>query len=296
MQKIATASFGAWIALLLVGIAWGGTQVLSKLVVEGGHHAIGISFLATAVGAAILAGYIVLTRQALPLGRRYLLFYAIAGALGTALPNALSYEAMRHLSVGVVSIVLALVPIMTLLLALVLRMERPDPVRLAGLGLGAVAVLVLVVPEASLPAPDQAIWVALPVLSCLCYALENVYIAKSRPENLAPLQVMCGLFWAALIMLLPTVWISDTWMIPGAFDGSEFALVAMTLGHIGAYSGFVWLIGRAGPVFAAQVAYVVTLTGVFMGMAIFGEAHSAWVWLSLVMMMAGLTLVRPRER
>ena len=72
------------------------------------------------------------------------------------------------------------------------------------------------------------------------------------------------------------------------------ALGAMTLAHLGAYGGFVWLIGRAGPVFAAQVGYVVTLTGVILGMAVLGETHSAWVWAALVTMLAGLALVQPR--
>ena len=72
------------------------------------------------------------------------------------------------------------------------------------------------------------------------------------------------------------------------------ALIATTILHIGAYGGFVWLIVRAGPVFAAQVGYIVTLTGVFLGMAVLGENNSSWVWLSLVAMLAGLALVKPR--
>jgi drug/metabolite transporter (DMT)-like permease len=37
------------------------------------------------------------------------------------------------------------------------------------------------------------------------------------------------------------------------------------------YAGYVWLVGRAGAVFAAQVAYLVTLFGVFWAMLILGE-------------------------
>lgn len=285
-----------WIALIVIGFAWGSTQLMSKLVVQGGHHPVGIAFLSTALGAVLTTIYLVLTRQKLPVGRTYVVFYLIAGTLGTAVPNVIGYEAMRHLPVGVVSVVLALVPIMTLLMALVLRIERPEPIRLAGLGLGAVAVMMLVLPDSSLPSPDQAIWIALPVITCLSYSLENIYIARWKPEGLEPMQVMCGFFWAALILLLPVVAIGDTWMTLGAFDLAEIALIAMALAHILAYGGFVWLIGQAGPVFAAQVAYVVTLTGVFLGIIVLGEVHSAWVWLSLILMLAGLALVQPRDR
>ncbi len=63
-----------------------------------------------------------------------------------------------------------------------------------------------------------------------------------------------------------------------------------------AYSLFIYLIDAAGPVFASQTAYVVTLSGVAWGIALFGEQHSAWIWLSLIVMLAGLALVTPRKR
>jgi drug/metabolite transporter (DMT)-like permease len=65
---------------------------------------------------------------------------------------------------------------------------------------------------------------------------------------------------------------------------------------MGAYFGFIWLIGHAGPVFASQVGYVVTASGVLLGMAIYDERHSAWVWAALALMFAGLALVKPRQR
>ena len=52
---------------------------------------------------------------------------------------------------------------------------------------------------------------------------------------------------------------------------------------------------RAGPVFASQTAYIVTLAGVLWGMVIYRETHSVWVWASLVVMFIALSLVRPRE-
>ena len=51
----------------------------------------------------------------------------------------------------------------------------------------------------------------------------------------------------------------------------------------------------SGPVFASQCAYVVTLAGVLWGILIYGEAHSTWVWASLVVMIIALSLVRPRD-
>jgi drug/metabolite transporter (DMT)-like permease len=64
---------------------------------------------------------------------------------------------------------------------------------------------------------------------------------------------------------------------------------------MGAYFGFIWLIGQAGPVFASQVGYVVTGSGVVLGMIVYGERHSPWIWAALALMFAGLALVKPRR-
>lgn len=286
----------SWLALLGIGIGWGSTQVLSKIIVNAGHHPVGISITGTVIGALVLAGILMIRRKALPLSRRHLIFYAVCGLTGTAMPHVLGYTAMQELPVGVVSIVIAIVPITTYLAAMMFRMEAVQPLRMLGLICGTIAVLFLVVPDASLPRPDQAIWIALPVLVSLCYTIENIYISKAQPSDIGPMQTMCGLFWAGSLLLIPATIYTGEVMPIGSFDLAEVSLIIMTLLHIGAYGGFVWLIGHAGPVFAAQVAYIVTVAGVLLGILIFGEQNSTWVWLSLVLMMVGLALVQPRNR
>ena len=51
---------------------------------------------------------------------------------------------------------------------------------------------------------------------------------------------------------------------------------------------------KAGAVFAAQVSYLVTGTGLLWSMAILGERYSLWVWGALAVVFAGLFLVQPR--
>ena len=60
------------------------------------------------------------------------------------------------------------------------------------------------------------------------------------------------------------------------------------------YLVFLELIVLAGPLFAAQTGYLVTASGVFWGIIIFAETHSAWVWAALGLIFAGVVLVSPR--
>jgi len=69
----------------------------------------------------------------------------------------------------------------------------------------------------------------------------------------------------------------------------------MALITVSAYGMFLYLVIFAGPVFASQTAYVVTLSGVLWGIMIFNDEHSLWVWLSLGVMMLALALVAPRK-
>jgi len=75
----------------------------------------------------------------------------------------------------------------------------------------------------------------------------------------------------------------------------EWGILANSLLHIVTYGAYIWLVGRTGAVFASQVAYIVTLSGVFLGMLILDESHHTLVWLALALMMAGLALVQPRK-
>ena len=71
-------------------------------------------------------------------------------------------------------------------------------------------------------------------------------------------------------------------------------MLAVATIHTCAYTGFLWLLGRAGAVFAAQVAYLVTGFGMLWAMLILGERYAGWVWLAFVAMLVGIFLVQPR--
>ena len=80
------------------------------------------------------------------------------------------------------------------------------------------------------------------------------------------------------------------------FGTLEWSVLALSIITAVAYTLFITVINIAGPVFASQTGYLVTLGGVVWGMVLFGETHSPWVWASVVTMMMGLALVTPRKQ
>ena len=65
---------------------------------------------------------------------------------------------------------------------------------------------------------------------------------------------------------------SGQWINPlTTFGIPEIALAGAATLHALTYAAYVWMVGRAGAVFAAQVSYLVTGFGVFWAMLALGE-------------------------
>jgi len=79
------------------------------------------------------------------------------------------------------------------------------------------------------------------------------------------------------------------------WTSAHYAVVLSSIIHSIVYATYVWLVTKVGVVFSAQVSYFVTLAGVLWSMAILGEVHSKFIWMSLICMILGMALVKPRS-
>ena len=282
--------------LILLGAGWGATQPLSKIAVSTGHQHFGL-ILWQLVFSIIVLGAIALAQgKRLPLGRDYLWRYALIALVGTVLPNSVSYQAAVHLPAGILSIIISLVPMFALPMALAIGMERFRAMRALGILCGAVAIVLLAGPSTSLPAPGLALWVLIAALSPLLYAVEGTWVARYGILDLDALQLLLGASIVGLLITLPLTLLTGQYIdITQSWGAPEYSLFASSVIHAFVYTAYVWLVGRAGSVFASQVSYLVTGFGVLWAILFLGESYSAYVWSAMAVMMLGLFLVRPRE-
>ena len=279
-----------------MGILWGLSFSLAKMATEGGAHPIGINYWVCLIGAAVLISGSFILRRPLPLRRDVLIVCTVCGVLGSVIPGTAYFYAASRLSPGVLSITIATVPLMTFLAAAVLGVERVSTTRLLGVFLGVLSIALLIGPSTSLPDRSAVPWVLLAVGSALCYTAENLFVAIRMPADVNIYTIVGGMFLAATIIMTPLVVITGTFEpLPWPWGRSEWAILGMAAITVSAYGLFLYLIRYAGPVFASQTAYVVTLSGVIWGIMIFDDEHSLWVWLSLGVMMLALGLVTPRK-
>ena len=291
------APVSAWAILLVAGVSWGGTYSLAKIATQDGAQPLGVALWQGAVGAAILGIIETVRRRRLPLNGRHLAFYLVCGLLGTAIPSTLYFYAAPHLPAGVLAITLGLTPLLTFLGAVLLRLDRYAPGRLLGVMLGIAAVLMIALPETSLPERTASIWVIAALAAALSYAAENVVIAKFRPPGTQSLTLLLGMMSVATLALVPLVFATDSFVaLAWPWGPVQWAIVGMAAVNVFSYWLFIYLVTATGPIFASQMAYVVTISGVAWGLVIFAERHSAWIWAALALMLAGVALVAPRDQ
>jgi drug/metabolite transporter (DMT)-like permease len=283
--------------LTLLGVGWGLTQPLSKIAVSTGHQAFGLIFWQLVIGTFVLGAIVILRGGRIPVSRRTLGFCAMIACLGTIVPNGFSYLAYPHLPAGIMAIVISAVPMLAFPVALALGTDRFSGLRLLGLTCGLIGVALIALPGAGLPAGVPRLWLMIAMISPLCYAFEGNIVAKWGTAGLDPVTAMFGASAVGMVLVLPLALASGQWINPvRSYGAPEGALMLSSVVHALMYSGYVWLVGRAGPVFAAQCSYIVTGAGVLWAMALLGERFPALVWLAIGVMFAGIFLVQPREK
>lgn len=287
--------FKSWVALIVLGLVWGATIPLSKIAVSTGHHPFGVIFWQFVIAIILLGGLAVVLRRQIVISRQTLIFYTIVCLVGTLVPNGFSYLAASHLPAGILGIIIATVPMFALIIALVFRIEKLSATRSVGVALGMVAVILLVAPEASLPKPGQTVFALLALIAPFFYGIETNYLATQTPKKSDPIITLLmasviGLFISAVLVVMFDAWVDliVPWQAP------EWSLLMASVLHALTYAGYIWLVGVAGSVFASQIAYIVTMSAVFIGVLFMGESHASEVWIALAVMIAGVVLVQPK--
>ncbi len=291
-----TRDLGPYAVLLTMGMGWGLSVPLSKIAVSTGHQPLGLIFWQEVVIVTLLGTICVLRGKRLELGLRYWRLYLMIAMCGAVLPDIFFYLAAAKLPGGIMAIVIATVPLFSLPIALALGNETFAWRRVLGLSFGIVGILLLIGPEASLPERAMAAFIPIALMAPLLYATEGNLVAKWGTQGLDPMQVILGASMLGMVISLPLAVVTGQWINPAdSFGAPELALVASAAIHGLVYAVYVWLVGRAGSVFAAQSSYLVTGCGVLWSMLLLHERYAFWIWLALGIMTIGIALVQPRR-
>jgi O-acetylserine/cysteine efflux transporter len=160
-------------------------------VVFAGANAIGVRFVLREMGpfwsAAIrfalagilLAGYMVASRRPIPRGDR-LVGTVLFGVIGFGLAYTFLYEALKDAPAGATMLMLAIVPLLTVLLAVAQGVERLRALGLVGAALACIGILVVSANQASLNVPLLSLGLLLAAATCQA---ESGIVVKRFPPG-----------------------------------------------------------------------------------------------------------------
>ena len=283
--------------LCVLGAGWGITQPLTKIAVSTGYGHFGLVFWQMVIGAICMTVLCLGRGIRLPLERQHLRLYVIIAMIGTVLPNSASYQAAVHLPSGILSLLLSMVPMFAFPMALAMGLDRFSWRRFCGLAFGLMGVLLIVAPGAELSMNLPVFWVFVALFSGFCYAFEGNFVARWGTQGLSPFQVLFGASIVGSLISLPLALGSGQFITPALrLDAAQWALIASSVIHVLVYSGYVWMVGRAGPVFTVQVSYLVTGFGLIWAKLILSEHYAPTIWAALALMFLGMYLVQPRAK
>ena len=243
------------------------------------------------VSIIVLGGVVFIKRIRIIINRQTIIFFIIIALIGTIIPNSASYLAAAQLPAGVMAIIIASVPMFALPIALLLRLERFSLIRITGVLFGIAAIVLLIGPDTSLPELGKAVFVVIALIAPLSYGLEGNFVETQLAKNYDPIAVIFCASIIGFFIVIPLAIVTGSWVdITAPWGKAEFALICSALIHAFVYVAYIWMVNVSGAVFACQVAYIVTIAGVFYSAIFLSETYSGWV-----LVITGFNDVRSRS-
>jgi drug/metabolite transporter (DMT)-like permease len=282
--------------LAYLSVSWGLAFYLIAVALRG-FGPLTVVLLRLLVGALVLYPIMRWQGGRLPAELHWWVRFALLSACGNLLPFSLITWSETRISSGQAGLLMALMPISTVLLAHVfVAHEQLTRRRLLGIGLGFAGVTVLVGAEALSEFGGAQLLAQLAVLvATLSYAVNAVY--TKRLPHIDTLVVATGSLIAGTLMLLPVALVLEQpWLTRAPIDAW---LAAIALG-VFATGLATWVyfkvVSDCGPGFLSVINYLIPAIAFAAGVVFLGEAARPSQFVGLLVICAGIALSQPRRR
>ena len=285
-----------WLMLGYLSVFWGMAFYLIAVALRG-FPPLTVVWLRLVVGALVLYAIMRWQGGRLPVEAAWWQRFVLLSLCGNLLPFSLISWSETRISSGQAGLLMALMPISTVLLAhFFVAHEQLTPRRLLGIGIGFVGVSVLVGTEVLREMGGAQVLAQLAVLAAtLSYAVNSVY--TKRLPAIDTLVVSTGSLIAGTLVLLPLVLLVDKpWTLN---PGADAWLAATALG-VFATGIATWIFFKVvtdcGPGFLSIINYLIPAIAFAAGAVFLGEQADASQFIGLLVIFAGIALSQTRNR
>lgn len=278
--------------LLVMGVSWGLQLVLLKIAALDGMNEFGILTISLLMLAPIYGVVLIARRQAYVPTWRHIWFFLVAGTLGYTIPLVAVVYAASYLPAGLLALIASLTPVVAIVFAAGLGMERATRVRIIAVVLGLVAAVIVLLGDLALPDAGSWLWVPIAFVVPLAYGLDAIYVSARWPAELSSLQVVAGEAFISGLVLLPPYLLSGAWIsFGGSWTDGHWAILAFVAVSLVEAFLFFHLVRTSGAVLVSFGNLVSLVAGIFWGVLIFDERLPVSAWIAGVLLAVALVCV-----
>jgi len=166
-----------YVLLIILGCGWGLTIPLTVISVRNGFGHLGIIFWQFFIIMVVFGLRQIFLNKKLSLARSSLRVFCVIAFIGTIFPNSASLIAASYLPGGILSILIATVPMFAFPIALLFGIDKFGFLRLLGIIFGFLGVYLLIAPKAALPDPSVVWVIPIALIAPMFYGLEGNFVA-----------------------------------------------------------------------------------------------------------------------
>lgn len=285
-----------WVMLGSLCLAWGFAFLLVAIGLES-FPPLTLVTLRLAVGAFVL--YLIMRWQGfkLPADRRWWLRFIVLTLLGNLVPFTLISWGQLHIASGQAGLLMALVPISTMVLAhFFVAHERLTVPRILGVLAGFAGVAALLGGEALSGLGGASLPAQLAIIAAtFSYAVNNIY-SKRLPTHNGLVTATGSLITGALVILPFCLLIERPWELQ-IHTGPLLATVALGVFSTGLATWVYFVVvSNCGPNFLSLINYIIPALSFAAGALLLGEAVNSWQFVGLVAICSGIAISQHRRR
>jgi drug/metabolite transporter (DMT)-like permease len=287
-----------WLLLFALVAMWGTSFLLTKVAVAA-IAPLDLVAGRFVLGTAVLLALLIVTRRRLPAGGRLWLFIVAIALAGNCIPFWLISWGQQRIDSGLAGILMAIMPLTTVMLAhFLVAGERLNRFKAAGFLLGFLGIVILMGPAVllELRGSGAVLLSQLAVLGgAVCYAV-NTIIARHRPQSDA-LVAAAGVSLVACLIMTPVSVATGPPDLSAVPASALAALVALGVVSTAlATVVFFKLIALAGPSFVSLINYLIPAWAVLAGMLVLGERPGWTAFAGLALILCGIGLAETMGR
>lgn len=289
--------------LCFLGLVWGSSFLFIELALQS-YSAIAIAAARIVGGGVVLGAALWLSRRSLPRDPRTWLLLLAMGVIGSAAPFFLINSGQAKITASLSAILIATVPIFTLVLAHFFTDDRITPSKAIGVALGMVGIGILFGPAAIEGLTDSLIGQLLVMSGAFCYAINSVI--GRRLVGVAPLVSGACVLFCASVVTVPLALAFDRPLAVEPTWQAIVGLVGLSVFSTGlAFLALYRLLASAGPNFVSANNYLAACVGVTWGVVLLGDPLTWRMVLALALTLTGIAIatygmsgrgLRARER